>query len=80
MAGMITVESIQLPIRPLHSSEVVSIRIQGIGKEATDPVIISICKSIGALEGLSKAGEDAIDAFFRVKKDADLQRIIKRQV
>ncbi|KAL3519136.1 hypothetical protein ACH5RR_021725 [Cinchona calisaya] len=53
-AGVITVESIHLPIRPLHSSEIVSIRIQGIGKGTTDPTIHSIYKSINELDGLAK--------------------------
>lgn len=78
LAGGITVESVHLPIRALHSPETVSIRIQGIGKETTDPTIHTICKSIGALEGLAKAGKDAVDAFFRVKNDAELQTIVKR--
>lgn len=78
LAGGITVESVHLPIRPLHSPEIVSIRIQGIGKETTDRTIHTICKSIGALEGLAKAGKDAVDAFFRVKNDAELQTIVKR--
>ena len=80
LAGGITVESVHLSIRPLHSPEIVSIRIQGIGKETTDPTIHTICKSIGALEGLAKAGKDAVDAFFRVENDAELQTIVKRQV
>uniref|UniRef100_A0A5B7BG13 RRM domain-containing protein n=1 Tax=Davidia involucrata TaxID=16924 RepID=A0A5B7BG13_DAVIN len=76
--GRITVRRFQLPIRPLHVPETVTIRIKNISSETTDPAIHSMCTSIGSLEGLARAKKDAVDAFYRVKDDLGSQSILKK--
>lgn len=56
----------------------VTIRIQGIGKDTTDPMIHTICKSFGALEGFARADEDSVDALFRVTDGIDARGLVRR--
>ncbi|CAI9105495.1 OLC1v1004426C1 [Oldenlandia corymbosa var. corymbosa] len=70
-------ESIHLPICPQPHSDIVTIQIKGIGL-TTLPAVQYICRSVGALEGLSMDGKDAVKAFYRVKNHSKLRKILTR--
>ncbi|XP_059659385.1 uncharacterized protein LOC132306147 [Cornus florida] len=76
--GGITVKSFQLPIHAHLDAETVTIRIKNISSETTVPAIHSKCVSIGSLEGLSRAKNDAVDAFYSVQHELESQSILKK--
>ncbi|PRQ21676.1 hypothetical protein RchiOBHm_Chr7g0241871 [Rosa chinensis] len=63
---------------PLVDKEAVSIRIANINSETTDSAIHSMCTSYGCLEGLVRTKEDAVDAFFSVEDNADIDSIVAK--
>ena len=76
--GKITVKNFNLPICPLHLSETVTIRISNINSETADSAIHSTCTLCGPLEGLVRTKEDAVDALFSVKGEADTKSILNK--
>ncbi|RVX01490.1 hypothetical protein CK203_017597 [Vitis vinifera] len=73
-----TVTGIHLPIRPMHASETVTIRISNISTKTADAMIHSICKSVGPLEGLLRKKASEVKAFFIVKNNLDPQSILEQ--
>ncbi|KAL6184898.1 hypothetical protein ACLB2K_046297 [Fragaria x ananassa] len=65
-------------IHPLGDKGAVNIRITNINLETTDSAIHSMCTSYGSLEGLVRTKEDAVDAFFRIKDNADIDSILAK--
>lgn len=76
--GGTTVTGIHLPIRPMHASETVTIRISNISTKTADAMIHSICKSVGPLEGLLRKKASEVKAFFIVKNNLDPQSILEQ--
>ncbi|KAL6339860.1 hypothetical protein AAG906_034948 [Vitis piasezkii] len=76
--GGTTVTGIHLPIRPMHASETVTIRISNISTKTADAMIHSICKSVGPLEGLLRKKASEVEAFFIVKNNLDPQSILEQ--
>lgn len=76
--GLVNIRGNRLPIRPSHVQETFVIRINSISKETTDPTIHALCKSIGPLEGLVRAGKDVVDAIFSLKNNPDIQGILAK--
>lgn len=57
---------------------VVTIRIEGISKDASFCKINLICKQVGMIEGLAWVSKDSIDALFAVENDTELELILKK--
>ncbi|XP_034689937.1 uncharacterized protein LOC117917687 isoform X3 [Vitis riparia] len=76
--GGTMVTGIHLPIRSMHASETVTIRISNISTKTADAMIHSICKSVGPLEGLLRKKESEVEAFFIVKNNLDPQSILEQ--
>ncbi|XP_059311841.1 uncharacterized protein LOC132063353 [Lycium ferocissimum] len=77
-ADALTVGSYRLPIQPLRTSMVVTIRIEDIPKDASFGEIHSICKSVGTTEGLAWVSKDGVDALFTVENDTESESILKK--
>ncbi|MCE3215721.1 hypothetical protein HAX54_003289 [Datura stramonium] len=77
-AGTLTVGSSHLPIHPLRTSMVVTIRIEDISKDASVHELHSICKSVGTTEGLARVSKDGVDALFTVENDTESKAILEK--
>lgn len=77
-AGVLTIGSSRFPIQPSRISMVVTIRIEGISKDASFCKINLICKQVGMIEGLAWVSKDSIDALFAVENDTELELILKK--
>lgn len=67
-----------LQFEPSRISMVVTIRIEGISKDASFCKINLICKQVGMIEGLAWVSKDSIDALFAVENDTELELILKK--
>lgn len=75
--GGISLRNLRLPIRGYYFPESVIIRITDISKDTGYATIQSMCKKFGALEGMAREREGAVDVIFKLKDHSEIQNLLK---
>ena len=78
MSDEVSLNCLEPTSRPPDNKEAVSVKITNINLETTDSAIHSMCTSYGSLTGLVRTKEDAVDAFFSIKDNADIDSILAK--
>lgn len=77
--GEIWLGDLNLPVRPLHESLLVTtIRICNVSAETSDVTIHSMCMSCGPLEGLVRTEKGVVVAIFVPKNNSDAEAILAK--